>query len=765
MLFEKSKRIKGMAKMKTDIFYCIGSLIYKLRWFIILLWITFIGISIPFTPYILDPFKEVGFKDSRSQSATANHILNKKLGYSYNQFIVMYSSDKWYATNPKYLDEIKSSLSRIDDIPVKHQIIYPNTANKQISKNKYNAYAVVLFKGEQEADEKLVKAFKAAVKEPANLTMKMGGEPIFLEDTKIQTQLDLYSAEYIATPVAIITMLIVFGSLIAASIPIFLTAISAFLTLMTLFLLGHLFSLSVFTINIALLVGLCLMLDYALLIINRFRDELYLGCSTEEAIAITQATAGKAVFFSALAVFISLSALLLFHVNVLFSVGMGGLAAVLVALATAFILLPAVLSILSKRINLLPIKFIRQNNLQDNPYCRWLVTTVVRFKYAFFSVILVLLLIMGYPFLEAQFGISDFKILPKSLQSRQLFDAFSKNYGETKLSPIIVIVQSPRKDILDKTNIRYLYNFVTKLQDDPRVKSVDSIVSTSPRLTLEQYQMLYTQPNNRLPAEVKKLLHVTTKDDLTSITVVSKYSSYSRATTNLIKELRATKLENNMTIKVTGASANIIDVLQSISKVFFYAFLWIIGFTYITLLFVLRSVVLPLKAIVTTMLSLFASYGILVLVFQMGYLHELLNFEPQGMLDISLLIIIFCALFGISMDYEVFLLTRIKECYEQTGDNIQSIIVGIDKSWKIITSAAIIVIFLCLSFMSADILIVKAFGLGIAIAVAVDAYIIRTILVPATMAILGKWNWYLPKWLDAILPKVSFDPEKYLIKK
>ncbi len=753
-----------MAKMKTDLFYGLGKLIYKLRWFVIVFWIALIAISIPFTPYIMDPFKDVGFKDPRSQSTTANNVLNKKLGYSYNQFIIIYSSDKWLATDPSYLDEIKSSLSRLDKIHVKHQIIYPTVNNKQISKNKHKAYAVVLFKSEQEVDEKLLKQFKSSVKQPENLTMKIGGEPIFLDDTKVQTQIDLYSAEFIATPVAMITMLIVFGSVVAASIPIFLGGISAFLTLMTLFVLGHLFSLSVFTINIALLVGLCLILDYALLIINRFRDELCLGCTTEEAIAITQATAGKAVFFSALAVFISLSALLLFHINVLFSVGMGGLAAVFVALATAFLLLPAVLSILSQRINLLALPFMRQNNLHENPFCRWLVMKVVRFKYAFFSVILVALLIMGYPFLSVEFGISNFKILPKTLQSRQVFDTFSKEFGEMKLSPIIVIVQSPHENILDKSSIRSLYHFVTKLKNDSRIEKVESIVSTEPRLTLQQYQMLYAQPKNRLPEDLQKLLQISTSKNLTTITVVSKYPSFSRATMDLIKELRAAKLEKKMTIQLTGASANIIDVLDSIAKTFPYALLWIMGFTYITLLFVLRSVVLPLKAIITTVLSLFASYGILVLVFQMGYMHEWLNFEPQGMLDISLLIIIFCALFGISMDYEVFLLTRIKECYEQTNDTTQSIIFGIERSWKIITSAAIIVIFLCLSFMSADVLIVKAFGLGIAIAVAVDAYIIRTILVPATMAILGKWNWYLPKWLDIILPNVSFDPEKYLKK-
>ena len=177
-------------------------------------------------------------------------------------------------------------------------------------------------------------------------------------------------------------------------------------------------------------------------------------------------------------------------------------------------------------------------------------------------------------------------------------------------------------------------------------------------------------------------------------------------------------------------------------------------FTYLILLVLLRSVFLPLKAIVMNLLSLSACYGALVLVFQEGYLHRLLNFEPQGMLDISLLVIIFCALFGFSMDYEVFLLTRIKESFELYKENKKSIVFGIEKSSRIITSAAVIVIFLCGSFLVADVLMVKAFGLGIAVAIFVDAFIIRTILVPATMTLMNRWCWYLPKWLDRILPKI-----------
>ena len=220
----------------------------------------------------------------------------------------------------------------------------------------------------------------------------------------------------------------------------------------------------------------------------------------------------------------------------------------------------------------------------------------------------------------------------------------------------------------------------------------------------------------------------------------------------LITYLHTLKSDNGLSIQLTGQPVSDREVLESILHFLPYAILWIMVFTYFILLLLLRSVFLPFKAILMNLLSLCACYGALVLVFQDGYLSHLLNFEPQGLLDISLLVIIFCALFGFSMDYEVFLLSRIKESHEIYGDNTRSIIFGIEKSSRIITSAALIVIVLCSSFLVAEVLIVKAFGLGIAVAIFVDAFLIRTILVPSTMMLLKKWNWYLPKWLDKILP-------------
>jgi RND superfamily putative drug exporter len=745
--------------MRKGFFYRLGNFIYRFRWALIVLWVALFLGSISLGPRLTEPFKAIGFTDPNSPSAKANAILNTKLEFGYNRFIILYRSDNIVFTRAQFSKEIKDSLAGLKNFPIKHQIIYPDDNNKQISADKHSAYAVVLIKSEQEVDDGDLKKFRDSISKPPNLEMHIGGEPIFLEDTKTQTQLDLYKAEYIATPVAVITMLIVFGSVVAASLPVILGGVCALVILLVLFCLGEVFTLSVFTLNIALLLGLCLSLDYALLIINRFRIELKEGKSTLEAIAITQSTAGKSVFFSGLAVFVSLSALLLFKINVLFSVGLGGLAAVSVAVAVAIILLPAILAVLGHRINSLSVKFFKSKKERGHSIWFKIATCVVKNPWKFLITILLLLLSLGYPFVDAKFGFSDFRILPPRMESRQVFENFKKEFGESRLSPILVLVTTSEPKILTQKNIGELYDYAKMLKLDPSVDSILGIVSTHPQLSKKEYQELFTEQQGYWTQQLRDFLDNTTRDNLSVLTVFSKYPGGSTQTTDLIKKIRESHAGPGLSVEVAGTSVNSYDALHSIAHTFPYAFLWIIFFTYLVLLVLLRSVFLPLKAILTATLSLFASYGVLTLVIQQGYLHGVLDFEPQGMLDISLLIIIFCALFGISMDYEVFLLTRIKEYYEKTGKTVDSIVLGIDRSCNVITSAAVVVMFICFSFMSADILIVKAFGLGIAVAVFVDAFIIRLLLVPATMALMGKWNWYLPKWLNMILPKIPFNPD------
>lgn len=744
---------------QNDIFYRFGVIVHAHRRLIIMSWIVLFIVSIVLSPRLFESFKDFGFSDPRSQSAEAQALMKSKIGYNTNQLIIVYHSDQLKADEQKYKNAIRYSLKNLEDFPLAHEIVYPSENKKQISKDKHTAYAVVLLKTNAALDSKVLDQFKSLVRKPSNLTMGLGGEPIFLDDTKKQTQIDLFKAEYVATPVAIITMLVVFGTVVAASLPILLGGLCALNILLILFVIGHYFSLSVFTINIALLLGLCLSIDYALLIINRYRDELELGKTNSDAVALTVATAGKAVFFSALAVFISLSALLLFPINILCSVGFGGLASVFVAAITAIVLLPAILSVLQNKINSIPVNLFKIKHVSNSNYKNWLVPIVIKSPLIFFLSILVVLLLFSYPFLKVNLGISDARILPENLQSRHVFDTLKDKFGENTLSPILAIVQSKNKDILTSKNISALYNFSEKVLDNPSVYQVSSIVNTNPRLTKSEYMTLYTTGQDHLSAELKKYLKVSTKKNMTIMSIVSDYPANSVETQKLVSDLRNMKLGNQLSLELTGSPVNTIDVMKAIKHVFPYAFAWIMGFTYLILLIFLRSVILPLKAILMTVISLSASYGFLVLIFQEGYLHQLLNFTPQGMLDVSLLIIIFCALFGVSMDYEVFLLSRIKERYEKTGDNDSSIIFGINHSYRIITSAALIVIFICFAFMFADIIMVKAFGLGIAIAVFIDAFIIRTILVPAVMGLLGQWNWYCPAWLEAILPKIATGEE------
>jgi putative drug exporter of the RND superfamily len=738
--------------VKSNLFYKFGKWIYRFRIVIILMWLVGVIACLPFLTHIVSPFQSTGFAAEGSESELTKQYLNKRIGYNSNRFLIIYHSKILLATDRIFQEKLKNSLDGLKRLSMKHEIIYPNMNAKQISKDKHTAYAVVLFKKDFQNNENALKEFKSAIKKPKDMSMHIGGESIFIDEINHQTQRDLYKADIFAAPASIITLILILGTVIAALVPLVLGGGCALLILATLFFLGHVFSLSIFTLNIALLLGLCLSLDYALFIIFRFREELQENTDISEAIAATLATAGRAVFFSGLAVFISLSALLFFPINILFSVGVGGLVAVFVAVLIAITLLPAVLAVLKHKINGIW-KFRRdKKSSRSGSIWHYVASTVVNHRLIFLFLALGILCACAYPFMSARFGISDLHILPKHAQGYQFLDTYQQNFDEDELNPILLVVKSNDGKILSKNNVEKLFNLVKRIKKNPHVKHVNSIVNTSTELKADQYYALYSMPKQMRPPGVSQLLKTTTTSTSTVITVVSKYSNNSPETMKLVKQLRQMTPPKGLSLQLTGGPVNRADVIHVIKHIFPYMVLWIIILTYLILLVLFRSLFLPLKAIVVNILSLCASYGVLVYIFQEGHLHELLNFNPQGMLDISLLIIIFCALFGFSMDYEVFLLMRIKECYDSTHDNDKSIVFGIEKSSKIITSAALIVIILCGSFMSADVLMVKEFGLGIAVAIFVDAFIIRILLVPAIMGLMNKWNWYLPKWLDRVLP-------------
>lgn len=741
-----------MMPKSNNNFFKFGHYIYQFRKAVVAFWVLLFLTCLPLLSTIPLPFRDTGFVANGSVSDKTEQFLDKKLGFGHNQFIVLYHSKHLIATDPEYLSQIKHSLSGLKNLDIKYDIIYPQ--DQQISADKHTSYVVIYLKTSATLSTEELNKFITSIKQPKSLTMQLGGEPIFVEKINQQTQKDLYRGDLFAIPVSIITLLFIFGSVAATLVPMGIGACCALLMLTILVLIGHLMPLSIFTLNIASLLTLCLSLDYALFIINRFRDELTNKNNIEDSIQSTLSTAGKAVFYSGLAVFTSLSALLFFPINILNSIGIGGLVAVFVAVSASLTLLPAILAILEHRINAFPVrKMTTQRFSASTNKDIWykIAHTVVNNALKYFCFTLLFLLCLSYAMFKIQIGVSNLHILPAQSESQRFFSTYEKNFNQQELNPILLVVSAKSGNILDPKYISDLYDLVKKIKNNPVVSTVNSIVSINNNLTKKQYKDLY-QAKLR-PPDLEQFLEQSTRRQFTVMTIISRYSPDSPKTKALIKTLSKLKPGKGLTSRLTGTPVINAEVLTVVAKIMPYALLWVLFMTYLILLFLLRSIVLPLKAIMMNILSLCTSYGVLIYIFQEGHFHTLLGFNPQGILDINLIIILFCALFGFSMDYEVFLLTRIHEAYIEHQDNQKSIIFGIVKSSRIITSAALIVIVLCGSYMVADVLIVKEFGLGIAIAIFVDAFLIRTLLVPATMALLNTWNWYLPKCLVRCLPR------------
>jgi RND superfamily putative drug exporter len=385
----------------------------------------------------------------------------------------------------------------------------------------------------------------------------------------------------------------------------------------------------------------------------------------------------------------------------------------------------------------------RPGSLDHHGFWYRLSHLVMRYPVRVFVPVFVLLVALGLPFLGVRFSAPDASILPADVPSRAAFDLLAKRFDARETTPILIAVQTPG-DVLSPDTIRELYAYVQRIQADPRVARVDSIVSADPRFTLDQYELLYTHPQLIADPYLSALVQTTVAGNTLEISVISKYGMLDSRSQALVQAIRNTNPGGGIRVLVDGGTAGDIDYVNSLYTDFPKAVLIVALTTYIVLLLLFRSLVLPLKAILMNTLSILASYGALVVIFQDGFLHQVLGFLPLGFVEASSPILLFFALFGLSMDYEVFLLSRVQEAFWQTGNNTRAVALGLQRSGGIITSAAIIVIVVSASFATADVILVKALGLGMALAVLLDATLVRALLVPATMRLLGNLNWWLP---------------------
>ena len=371
---------------------------------------------------------------------------------------------------------------------------------------------------------------------------------------------------------------------------------------------------------------------------------------------------------------------------------------------------------------------------------------------------LALLLLLGTPFLHVRFNAPDARILPESAPSRDAFDRLAAEFGPGPFAPIVLAIRTTGP-ATDPANLAALYEYSRRLAADPRINRVDSLVDIDPRLTLDQYDLLYGASGGPPDRYIAQILSATTRGDLTGFTIFTPYGPNEAVARELVRDLRADAGQlaspAGTAVLVGGGAADVEDVVTGIGAEFPRTAVFILVTTYLVLLLLLRSVLLPLKALAMNSLSIVASFGALVWIFQDGNLSMLFGTRPLGFVETTQPVILFCVLFGLSMDYEVFLLTRMRESWEATHDNPTAVAHGLERSGRIVTSAALIVIVVAGSFAFANIVLIKALGVGIAIAVALDATIVRALLVPATMRLLGRWNWWLPGVVARRLPLVE----------
>ena len=526
----------------------------------------------------------------------------------------------------------------------------------------------------------------------------VGGEPIVLQEFEQQAEQDLRRGETIALPIALIAMVFIFGGFRAAGMPLAVAA-AGFLTSM-IALLGATFVLdqvSVFAINVVSMLGIGLGIDYGLLLVSRFREERGRGLAVDEAVETTVATAGVTVLFSAMTVAVAMSGMFVFGEPIMTSFGVGGLSAVVFSMTAAITLLPALLAIFGTKIKPATIR-----EETDGFFFR-LSKTVQRFALPVVVLVSIGLAVLALPFLDARLENGDARSLPRGSEARDVALTLADRFPARGAEPVVV--------------------FADAAADSAEWAVFQEVVASRPDVAGLAVRSGFD------PA-------------VTVLDVVPTGESQDALAQNLVTELREIPAE--FAFEVGGVAANTLDTNQMISQRIPYAVGVVVAATFVLLFMMTGSIAIPIKAVVMNMLSLGASFGALVWIFQDGNLSGLLGFEPVGSVDLWMPTIIFLFAFGLSMDYEVFLLSRVKEIHDRTGDNDLAVSLGLQRTGRIITSAAALIVVVFAGFAAGDVLTIKQLGIGLALAVIVDATIVRTLLVPATMKLLGDWNWWAP---------------------
>jgi RND superfamily putative drug exporter len=553
------------------------------------------------------------------------------------------------------------------------------------------------------------------------------GTASFDADTTKLAEDTMAKGETIGILVALVVLAVVFGALVAALLPLALGIVAIIAALGLTALVGQAMDLSFFITNMVTMMGLAVGIDYSLFIVSRYREERKKGLNKVEAIAVTSRTANKAIFFSGVTVVLALIGLLIFPLSIFKSMGLGSILVVVTAIVASMTLLPALISLLGDRINSVRMPFTNRANKESTAVTGfWAgIVKIVTHKPLLSMAVVAGILVMAFaPYFDKNAGFSGISGLPDDLRAKAGFMVLQEEFHIGMDAPAIIAVDG---DIDVEATQAAITKLVERLGADAAFSTVN-VVSYADKDLAIIYANMAGDPQSL--------------DSMNAVTALrAEYipSAFAAAPARAL---------------VTGATAGTLDFNQTTDDYTPIIFAFVLALSFIILMVAFRSVVIPATAIIMNLLSVGAAYGLLVLVFQKGVGADLFGFIQVDVIESWLPLMLFSLLFGLSMDYQVFLLSRIRERYLQTGNTADAVAFGLSSTGKLITGAALIMVAVFGGFALGDMVMFQQMGFGLAVAVLVDATLVRCVLVPATMTMLGKANWYLPKWLNW-LPNIS----------
>jgi RND superfamily putative drug exporter len=731
---------------RDGLFARLGRFTFRHRWIIAGIYAVLVVPLIILGLPVFSKLKGGGFEDPKSESFQVYLDLEREIKVGGADILALYTARDTTVDDIEPYTAAIEAITRVEKDPdvVTTASWYTTQAPQLISKDKKRTFILIALRGDDGTKAVALQRLKPLLEAPP-MELQLGGVIPVNSDVAATIADDLKRAELIAFPITAILLLIFFGSATSAALPLTLGALSIAMALAFLRVLTMFTSVSIFAVNLITLLGLGLAIDYSLFIVNRYREELP-SLGVEGAIIKTIATTGRAVAFSGVTVAASLIGLYAFPQMFLHSMALGGIAVVLGAVALAVTLLPALLAILGTRINSLKIPFasIHLKDVQDS-FWHKIAYGVMKRPILVAVAVAGPLIVLGVPFLRFNPSFPDYRILPPDHAAYIANATLDREFEGKQMTPIDVLVKTPGR-ALDKANLEKLYEISQRLEKLPHVKQVSGLFTIIPNVPRDVLLEKLSLPADKQDPTVQLGINAFSHDSYFRFAVLLDITFNEPESIALVREIRTWEVPG-FEINVGGPCAFLIDLRDRLVERSPIMIAVVCCVMFLVLFFVFGSVTLPLKAMFMNALSLTASFGAIVWVFQDGRFHKLLRYEPLGISDCTAPLLMFSIVFGLSMDYEVLLLSRVREEYVRCGDNEAAVAHGLARTGSLITRAALLLFVVIVAFGTSHIIFMKSLGLGMALAILLDATIVRGLLVPATMKLMGKWNWWAPGFM------------------